>query len=65
MRRRLHILKQYLRYKKHIAFVEQRTVALRSKICTHACLYGTVDQITRDLYLKYNDRLIKLYRKNK
>jgi len=63
MRRRLHILKQYLRYKKHYAYVESRTLKLRGKICHQACLYGTVDQTTRDLYLKYNSYLIKLQEK--
>ena len=63
MRRRLHILKQYLRYKKHYAYVESRTLNLRGKICHQACLYGTVDQTTRDLYLKYNSYLIRLQEK--
>ena len=63
MRRRLELLKQYLRYKKHYAYVEARTLELRAKICSQACLYGTVDEITRTLYLKYNNRLIKLRNK--
>jgi len=54
MRRRKHILKEYLRYRKHIDYVQNRTLELRSKICKQACLYGNVDQHTRKLYLKYN-----------
>jgi len=57
-------LNQYLRYKQHIHFVQSRTLELRSNICSQACMYGTVDDITRTLYLKYNTRLIKL-QKNK
>ena len=57
MRRRIHILKEYLKYKRHIAYVEKRVVEVRSKICRQAVLYGTVDNVTRELYLKYNDYL--------
>ena len=53
-------IKKYLKYKQHVQFVQERTLELRSKICSQACLYGTVDEITRTLYLKYNNRLIKL-----
>ncbi len=56
-------LNQYLRYKHHVQFVQSRTLELRSKICSQACLYGTVDETTRTLYLKYNNRLIKLQSK--
>jgi len=54
MRRRKHILQQYLRYTKHIDYVRRRTLELRSKLCKQACLYGTIDNTTRKLYLKYN-----------
>jgi len=57
MRRRKHILKQYLRYKEHIHYVQIRTLELRSKICQDACKYGRVDYLTRSLYLKYNNYL--------
>ncbi len=53
-------LQTYLKYKRHVQFVQERTLELRSKICSQACLYGTVDEITRTLYLKYNNKLIKL-----
>ena len=57
MRRRIHILKEYLKWKRHILYVESRVVELRGVICKQAVLYGTVDKTTRDLYLKYNDYL--------
>ena len=61
MRKRLHILKEYLKYKRHISYVESRVVELRSSICRQAVMYGTVDNVTRDLFLKYNEylRLLK------
>ena len=60
MRNYKHELIKYLRYKKHYAFVEQRTVELRAKICRDATLHGTIGTVTRELYLKYNNYLIKL-----
>ena len=54
MRRRKHILQQYIKNAKHIDYVRRRTLELRSKICKQACLFGTVDETTRILYLKYN-----------
>ena len=57
MRRRLHILREYLRYKRHVSYVESRVVELRSSICRQAVMYGTVDNVTRDLFLKYNEYL--------
>ena len=63
MRRRLHILKEYLRYKRHIAYVEKQTLELRNSICRQAVLYGNVDKITRTLFLKYNEYLKQLYKK--
>lgn len=53
-------IKNYLKYKQHVHFVTTRTLELRSNICSQACLYGTVDETTRTLYLKYNNRLIEL-----
>ena len=57
MRRRLHILREYLRYKRHVSYVESRVVELRNSICRQAVMYGTVDNVTRDLFLKYNEYL--------
>ena len=54
-----------LRKVKHIRYVESYVTELRSKICSQACLYGSVDSKTRDLFLKYNDYLIKLRNENK
>ena len=60
MRRRIHILKQYLKYKKHISYVEARVVELRGRICKQAVMYGNVDKTTRELFAKYNKYLLKL-----
>ena len=60
MRRRKHILQDYLRRKRHVLYVEKRVLELRSSICQQAVLYGSVDTKTRDFYLKYNDYLVKL-----
>ena len=32
---------------------------MRRKICSQACLIGEVDLTTRNLFLKYNNKLIK------
>ena len=52
---------------KHLAILlsllppqEKRTLELRAKICNDAAMYGTINTITRELYLKYNNYLIKL-----
>ncbi len=63
MRRRKQLLKQYLRFKNHISYVEKSTVELRSKICVEACLNGQVDETKRALYLKYNQYLVELRNK--
>lgn len=60
MRRYKRELIQYLRYKKHYAYVESRTLELRAKICKDATMRGTIGVTTRELYLKYNKYLIKL-----
>ena len=60
MRNYKHELKQYLRYKKHYNYVESRVVELRNKICKDATVYGTIGTRTRELYLKYNNYLLKL-----
>jgi hypothetical protein len=63
MRRRLHILKEYLRYKKHIRYVEERVVELRSKITMEAMETGCADKQTRRLFFKYNEYLLKIQSK--
>jgi len=65
MRRYKDELIKYLKYKKHYAYVEKRTLELRSKICNDATKYGTIGTITRELYLKYNNYLIKLNEKKR
>ena len=51
---------KYLRYKKHVSYVETRLMHLRNNICKQAVLYGDVDNTTRTNYLKYNKYLLKL-----
>ncbi len=65
MRNYKHELVKYLRYKKHYNYVESRVVELRNKICQDATKYGTIGTRTRDLYLKYNNYLIKLNNERK
>ena len=50
MRRRKHILQQYLKYSKHIDYVRRRTLELRSKLCKEACLLGTVDETGKGIF---------------
>jgi len=57
MRRYKHELQRYLKYKRHVYYVETRCMELRNNICRQACKHGNVDSITRVLYLKYNDYL--------
>ena len=51
---------KYLRYTKHVSYVETRLMQLRNHICKQAVLYGDVDDIVRKQYLKYNKYLLKL-----
>ena len=60
MRRRKELLKQYLRFKNHILYVEKSTLDIRSQICMEACIEGLVDETKRTLYLKYNRYLVEL-----
>ena len=60
MRKRKQLLKDYLRKKRHVLYVEKRVVQLRGEICQQAVLYGTVDISIRELYLKYNEYLVSL-----
>ena len=57
MKELARMFKDYSRYKRHVSYVEKRVLELRSKICSQACLYGSVDTYTRDMYLKYNEYL--------
>jgi len=50
-------IRKYIKYREHVKHVELRINDLRNKICKQACLYGTVDEVNRKLYLKYNKYL--------
>ena len=51
---------KYLKYRKHMQYVENACMHLRNSICRQACKYGNVDIVTRTNYLKYNKYLLKL-----
>lgn len=63
MRRRLHILKEYLKYKKHQSLIEERVVELRRKITKESIETGCADELTRTLFIKYNNYLKSLSNK--
>ena len=58
-------INQHFRKQRHASYLLSRIVDLRNQICRQACMYGTVDELTRILYLKYNTRLHELQNKNK
>ena len=53
----------YVRKIQHIKYVEQCVVKQRDRIMRSAILYGKVDSVSRELFLKYNDYLIKVKQK--
>ena len=61
MRRKSKI--PYIRKQQHIKYVEQCVVKQRDRIMKSAILYGKVDSVSRELFLKYNEYLIKLKQK--
>jgi len=50
-------IRKYIKYREHVKYIEARVTELRNSICKQACLYGTVDNTKRKLYLKYNKYL--------
>lgn len=52
----------YVRKIQHIKYVETCVVEQRDRIMKSAIMYGKVDSVSRELFLKYNDYLIKLKR---
>ena len=52
----------YVRKIQHIKYVENCVVEQRNRIMKSAIMYGKVDPVSRELFLKYNDYLIKLKR---
>jgi hypothetical protein len=53
----------YIRKQQHIKYVEQCVIKQRDQIMKSAILYGRVDSVSRELFLKYNEYLIKLKQK--
>ena len=52
----------YVRKIQHIKYVENCVVEQRNRIMKSAIMYGKVDPVSRELFLKYNEYLIKLKR---
>ena len=50
----------YIRRQQHVKYVESCAVEQRSKIIKSALMFGTVDSVHRELFLKYSEYLIKL-----
>ncbi len=50
----------YIRRIQHIKYVEQMVVERRSKVISSALMYGKVNSIDRELFIKYNDYLMQL-----
>ena len=50
----------YVRKIQHIKYVETCVIEQRDRIMKSAIMYGKVDPVSRELFLKYNDYLIKL-----
>ena len=61
MRRKSKI--PYIRKIQHIKYVEACVIKQRDRIMKSAVMYGNVDSVNRELFLNYNDYLIKLQQK--
>ena len=53
----------YIRKQQHYKYVEQCAVEQRSKIIKSALMFGKVNNVDRELFLKYSDYLMKLKQK--
>jgi len=62
MRRKSKI--PYIRRQQHVKYVEACVIKQRDQIMRSAILYGRVDSVSRELYKKENEYLIKLKSKN-
>ncbi len=50
---------------KHKRYVQDMALELRAKIVQEACYENKIDKTKVELFLKYNERLKKLYKNNK
>ena len=50
----------YIRKIQHVKYVEQMVVERRGKVISSALMYGKVNSIDRELFIKYNDYLMQL-----
>ena len=53
-------IKMYYKKKRLERYITARIVELRNNICKQACKYGVVDDVTRQLYTKYKNKLNEL-----
>jgi hypothetical protein len=53
-------IKMYYKKKRLERYITARIVELRNNICKQACKYGVVDNVTRQLYTKYKNKLNEL-----
>ena len=54
-------IKMYYKKKRLERYIARRIIELRNEICKQACKYGVVDEVTRQLYTKYKNKLNELY----
>ena len=54
----------YVRKIQHVKYVETCVIKQRDQIMKSAIMYGKVDPVSRELFLKYNGYLIELKSKN-
>lgn len=53
----------YIRKQQHYKYVEQCAIKQRDWMMKSVILYGEVDPVSRELFLKYSEYLIKLNKK--
>jgi len=53
-------IKSYYKKRRLERLITSRIMELRNKICTQACKYGNVDTVTRQLYIKYTNKIKEL-----
>jgi hypothetical protein len=53
----------YIRKQQHYKYVESCAVEQRERIIKSAILFGKVDSVSRELFMKYSEYLIKIKQK--
>jgi hypothetical protein len=52
-------LSGHFRRRRHRLYLEAAVTEMRGRICKQACLIGEVDLVARNLFLKYNRKLME------